>query len=60
VAFRGTHHGEVGTVRDGVTDDERRSIVVVANSATADDDQFVRAQAAVRRLVDTVLCQGVR
>jgi D-alanyl-D-alanine carboxypeptidase len=52
--------GEVGTIRDGVTEDGRRSIVVAASSMVADGDQFLRAQEAVRHLVDTVLCRGVR
>lgn len=52
--------GEVGTIRDGVTEDGRRSIVVAATSGTADEEQFLRAQEAVRHLVDTVLCRGLR
>jgi D-alanyl-D-alanine carboxypeptidase len=52
--------GEVGTIRNGVAEDGRRSIVVAATSVPPDDDQFLRAQEAVRHLVDTVLCRGVR
>jgi D-alanyl-D-alanine carboxypeptidase len=56
------HGGDIdgGTVRDGVTEDGRRSIVVSASGTTSDDEQLLRAEAAVRRLVDMALCRGVR
>jgi D-alanyl-D-alanine carboxypeptidase len=59
--YRWAHHGdgETGTVRLGVTEDGRRSIVVATTSVPT-DDQFLQAQAALRHLVDTVLCRGVR
>jgi D-alanyl-D-alanine carboxypeptidase len=56
------HGGDIdgGTVRDAVTDDGRRSIVVAASGTTTDDEQLLGAEAAVRHLVDAVLCRGVR
>lgn len=56
------HGGDLAgaTVRDGVTDDGRRSVVVTASGKTDDDEQLLRAEEAVRRLVDTALCRGVR
>jgi D-alanyl-D-alanine carboxypeptidase len=56
------HGGDLAglTVRDGVTEDGRRSIVVTGTGKTTDDEQLLGAEAAVRRLMDTVLCRGVR
>ena len=52
--------GEVGTIRNGVTQDGRRSIVVAATSMTDDEGRFLRGEQAVRGIVDAVLCRGVR
>ena len=52
--------GEVGVIRNGVTDDGRRSIVISATSVTDDEEQFLRGEEALRDLVDRALCRGVR
>jgi D-alanyl-D-alanine carboxypeptidase len=54
------HGGDLdgGTVRDGLTENGRRSVVVTASGKTDDDEQLLRAEAAVRRLIDTALCRG--
>jgi hypothetical protein len=38
---------------------ERRFGPPTATGKTADDEQLLRAEAAVRHLVDTVLCHGL-
>ncbi|GAB2756173.1 serine hydrolase domain-containing protein [Streptomyces bullii] len=56
------HGGDTdgGTVRNGLTEDGARSIAVNATGKVAEDEPLLRAEAAVQRLVDTVLCEGVR
>ncbi|KRV48148.1 serine hydrolase [Wenjunlia vitaminophila] len=56
------HGGDLagGTVRVGVTDDGRRSVVLSASGKTGEDEQLLAAEAAMRRLVDTALCEGLR
>ncbi|RKN46906.1 serine hydrolase domain-containing protein [Streptomyces hoynatensis] len=56
------HGGDLAgaTVREGVTEDGRRSIVINASGKTEDDEQLLRAEAALRQLMDTVLCRGTR
>lgn len=49
-----------GTVRNGLTEDGARSIVINATGKVPEAEPLLRAEAAVQRLVDTVLCEGVR
>jgi D-alanyl-D-alanine carboxypeptidase len=60
--YRWGHGGDLAgaTVRDGVTEDGQRSVVVTASGKTDDDEQLLRAEEAVRQLVDTALCRGVQ
>ncbi|GAB2610984.1 serine hydrolase domain-containing protein [Streptomyces capparidis] len=48
------------TVRPGVSEDGRRSVVVVANGTGGGDEQLLRAERTVRSLVDRALCDGAR
>ena len=60
--YRWGHGGDTdgGTVRNGLTEDGSRSIVISATGKVPEDEPLLRAEAAVQRLVDTVLCEGVR
>jgi D-alanyl-D-alanine carboxypeptidase len=49
-----------GTVRNGLTEDGSRSIVINATGKIPETEPLLRAETAVQRLVDTVLCEGVR
>lgn len=56
------HGGDTdgGTVRNGLTEDGARSIVINATGKVPENEPLLRAEAAVQRLIDTVLCAGVR
>ena len=60
--YRWGHGGDVegATIRDGVTADGERSIVINATGKTDDDKQVLRAEAALQGLTDTMLCEGMR
>ena len=58
--YRWGHGGDLpgATIRDGVTEDGQRSIVINASGKTDDDEQSLVAEAALRQPMDTALCRG--
>jgi D-alanyl-D-alanine carboxypeptidase len=60
--YRWGHGGDTdgGTVRNGLAEDGSRSVVVSATGKVPEDEPMLRAEAAVQRLVNTVLCEGIR
>ncbi|GAA1705954.1 serine hydrolase domain-containing protein [Streptomyces yatensis] len=60
--YRWGHGGDLegATVRTGFTEGGRRSVTISSSGKTDDDEQLLRAEAALRSLTDRVLCDGVR
>ncbi|MEV5775469.1 serine hydrolase domain-containing protein [Streptomyces antimycoticus] len=59
--YRWGHGGDLegATVRTGFTEGGRRS-VTISSSGKTDDEQLLRAEAALQSLTERVLCDGVR
>ncbi|MFI8988156.1 serine hydrolase domain-containing protein [Streptomyces antimycoticus] len=60
--YRWGHGGDLegATVRTGFTEGGRRSVTISSSGKTDDDEQLLRAEAALQSLTDRVLCDGVR
>ncbi|MFE2444124.1 serine hydrolase domain-containing protein [Streptomyces melanosporofaciens] len=60
--YRWGHGGDLegAMVRTGFTEGGRRSVTISSSGKTDDDEQLLRAEAAVQRLTDRVLCDGVQ
>ncbi|GAA3357653.1 serine hydrolase domain-containing protein [Streptomyces antimycoticus] len=60
--YRWGHGGDLegATVRTGFTEGGRRSVTISSSGKTDDDEQLLRAEAALQSLTERVLCDGVR
>ncbi|MEU8720352.1 serine hydrolase domain-containing protein [Streptomyces antimycoticus] len=60
--YRWGHGGDLegATVRTGFTEGGRRSVTISSSGKNDDDEQLLRAEAALQSLTDRVLCNGVR
>ncbi|PWG11929.1 serine hydrolase [Streptomyces sp. V2] len=51
--------GDGDFVRNGVTEDGRRAVVITASGKVPQDEPLLRAEALLQKLTDTALCEGV-
>ncbi|WP_416967071.1 serine hydrolase domain-containing protein [Streptomyces sp. 4F14] len=60
--YRWGHGGsaEGDFVRNGFTEDGRRSVVITASGSVPEEGPLLRAEAALQKLTDTALCEGVK
>ncbi|MET8980347.1 serine hydrolase domain-containing protein [Streptomyces sp. NPDC004539] len=47
-------------VRDGFTEDGRRSVVITASGSNPEEGPLLRAEAALQKLTDAALCEGIK